>query len=127
MYYFASTDGMVPTANDPVMAQICDLFRQAGVVANCSGFFYTTFSVWLVVQEPQRLELVTKWLYPDVARHYGTNGKAVITGIRRIIADLWEKDPARLARWAGCQMTRRPTPTEFLGIVASRVRESLSE
>ena len=35
-------------------------------------------------EEPERLLLVTKWLYPDVAKQYGTNWKAVERDIRTV-------------------------------------------
>ena len=56
---------------------ICDLLYQLGISANYKGFLHTAYAVSLCVEQQDRLLLVTKWLYPDVARKYGTNCKAV--------------------------------------------------
>ena len=56
---------------------ICDLLYQLGISANYKGFLHTAYAVSLCVEQQDRLLLVTKWLYPDVARKYGTNWKAV--------------------------------------------------
>ena len=53
-----------------------------GATANYRGFSYTAYAVLLCVQQQDRLLLVTKWLYPDVAKRYGTNWKAVERNIR---------------------------------------------
>lgn len=52
---------------------ICDLLYQLGISANYKGFLHTAYAVSLCVEQQDRLLLVTKWLYPDVARKYGTN------------------------------------------------------
>ena len=61
---------------------ICDLLYQLGISANYKGFLHTAYAVSLCVEQQDRLLLVTKWLYPDVARKYGTNWKAVERNIR---------------------------------------------
>ena len=47
---------------------ICDLLYQLGISANYKGFLHTAYAVSLCVEQQDRLLLVTKWLYPDVAR-----------------------------------------------------------
>ena len=49
------------------MTDIYDLLLRLGVTANYIGFFHTAFAVHLAIQEPERLLLVTKCLYPEVA------------------------------------------------------------
>ena len=59
-------------------AEVCDMLCRLGATANYRGFSYTAYAVLLCVQQQDRLLLVTKWLYPDVAKRYGTNWKAVL-------------------------------------------------
>lgn len=61
----------------PYLNATCDLLYSLGVTANYKGFLHTTYAVSLCMERQDRLLLVTKWLYPDVARRYGTNWKAV--------------------------------------------------
>lgn len=60
------------------------LLYSLGVTANYTGFFHTTFALQLCVEQPERLLLVTKWVYPDVAKRYKTNWKAVERNIRTV-------------------------------------------
>ncbi len=127
MNYFASNDGIWGAENNPPIEKIYDLLYQLGIIANCSGFFYTTFSVWLAVREPERLTLVTKWLYLDVARHYGSSVDAVGKGISRVITEVWSNKPELLSNWARYALTEKPKPAEFIAILASRIDDTKTE
>ena len=59
------------------MADLYGLLNQLGVTANYAGFFHMACAVSLCIEQPDRLLQVTKRLYPDVAKQYGTNWKAV--------------------------------------------------
>lgn len=104
-----------------VLVQIYDMLYRLGVTANYIGFFYTARAVFLCVQEPERLQLVTKWLYPDVAEHYKTNWKAVEHNIRGIIAMVWDSNQELLKEFAGHRLIRRPYPAQFLSILAKEM------
>jgi len=121
MNYFASNDEFLEAENNPPIEKIYDLLYQLGIIANCTGFFYTTFSVWLAVREPERLNLVTKWLYLDVAKHYGSSIDAVGKGISRVITEVWDKNPEVLSNWARYALTEKPKPAEFIAILASHI------
>ena len=127
MNYFASNDGILGAENNPPIEKIYDLLYQLGIIANCSGFFYTTYSVWLAVREPERLTLVTKWLYPDVAKHYDSSVDAVGKGISRVITEVWANKPGLLSNWARYALTEKPKPAEFIAILASRIDDSKTE
>ena len=53
------------------MTVVYDLLYQLGVTANYTGFFHAAYAVSLCVEQPDRLLLVTKWLYPEVAKPTG--------------------------------------------------------
>lgn len=127
MNYFASNDEILGAENNPPIEKIYDLLYQLGIIANCSGFFYTTYSVWLAVREPERLTLVTKWLYLDVAKHYGSSVDAVGKGISRVITEVWANKPEVLSNWARYALTEKPKPAEFIAILASRIDDSKIE
>ncbi len=65
-----------------ILAEIYDLLHRLGVTVNYTGFFQTAYAVYLIMENPKRLLLVTKWLYPEVAKQYKTNWKAVERNIR---------------------------------------------
>ena len=61
------TDSIVQESVE--LTQIYDLLYSLGITANYSGFFYTSYAVCLAARQPERLLLVTKWLYPEAAEH----------------------------------------------------------
>ena len=52
------------------------------------------YAVKLCCERPERLLMVTKWVYPEVAKHYQTNGRAVERNIRTVGKVLWEQKPS---------------------------------
>ena len=49
--------------------EIYELLYRLGVTANYTGFFYTAYAVQLCAEHPDRLMLVTKWVYPDAVSY----------------------------------------------------------
>ena len=94
-----------------------DLLYQLGVSANYKGFFHAAHAVTLCMQQQECLLMVTKWLYPDVARHYGTNWKAVERNIRTVSAIAWERNRPLLESLAQRHLEKCPRSTEFLAIL----------
>ena len=101
------------------------LLRSLGAGSNYKGFFPTADAVWLCVQSEDYLVLVTKRLYPEIARKYGTNWSAVERNIRTVAEVIWERNPVLLAKLAGFPLLQRPRSTQFLDILtASLLRGS---
>ena len=111
---------------EDLSAEIYDLLYQLGLTANYTGFFHIAYAVYLVLGTPQRLCLVTKWLYPDVAGHYRTSSAAVERNIRTAVARIWTDAPARLIQISCVPLTSRPTNARFLGILAAHLSRSHS-
>ena len=55
------------------------------------GFHYIRQALVLTVQDPSLLELVTKNLYPEIAKHFNTKGMDIERTMRFAIGD-WFKD-----------------------------------
>lgn len=99
-----------------------DLLYQLGVSANYKGFFHAAHAVTLCMQQQERLLLVTKWLYPDVARRYGTNWKAVERNIRTASAIAWKRNRPLLETLAQRHLEKCPRSTEFLALLFHAVQ-----
>lgn len=100
-----------------MLAEIYDLLHQLGVTANYTGFFHTAYAVSLCAEQPNRLLLVTKWLYPDVAKKYGTNWKAVERNIRTASAIAWKRNRPLLEALAKRPLDRYLCSAEFLALL----------
>ncbi len=102
--------------------QIYDLLYSLGADAGYVGFFHTSYAVYLAMQQPERLLLVTKWLYPDVARHYNTSCYAVERNIRTVARIAWMRCPNRLSRVARYDLDRVPSNTRFISMLAAYLK-----
>ena len=95
---------------------ICHLLYRLGITANYTGFRYTAYAVALCVAQPGRLQLVTKWVYPEVAKRYGTNWKAVERNIRAVSGIAWEQGRPALEELVGRALPQRPYAAQLLSI-----------
>ena len=101
------------------MTAIYDLLYQLGVTANYTGFFHVDYAVALCEEQPDRLLLVTKWLYPEIAKQYGTNWKAVERNIRTVGDIIWRENHVLLEELAHRRLEQKPRNAQLLAILAA--------
>ena len=101
------------------MTDIYVLLYRLGATANYTGFFHTAYAVSLCVEQPDRLLLVTKWLYPEVAKQYGTNWKAVERNIRTVSCIIWREGRPLLEELAHRHLEQKPRNAQMLAILVS--------
>lgn len=101
---------------------IHDLLYSLGITANYTGFFQTASAVQLCMERPERLLLVTKLVYPDVARQYKTNWKAVERNIRTVNRIVWEQNRPFLEKLAGRELPHKPSNAQLLAILSYSLR-----
>lgn len=101
------------------ISEIYKTLYRLGITENYTGFHYTAYAVYISVQNPQYLLLVTKWLYPDVAKHYRTTWKCVERDIRTVVNVAWKTNPELLGEMAQRFLSRKPKPSQFLAILSS--------
>ena len=101
------------------MTVVCNLLYQLGVTTNYTGFFHTACAVLLCVEQPDRLLLVTKRLYPEVAKQYKTNWKAVERNIRTVSCIIWREGRPLLEELAHRHLEQKPRNAQLLAILAS--------
>ena len=98
------------------------ILNHLGITSNYIGFRQTLYAVSLVQQEPNLLFLVTKELYPAVAKEYGTTWKAVERNIRSVISMAWARNPDLLRSLAGYDMDAKPKAAQFIAILVDSER-----
>ena len=103
-----------------LLKSACTLSR-LGVTPNYTGFSQTSYAIALAVREPWRLQFVTKWLYPDVAKHYNTNIRCIERNIRTVCKVAWDRNPSRLINMAQYPLSKQPSTTEFLAILTAHI------
>lgn len=108
------------------MTEICNLLYRLGVTANYTGFFQTAYAVQLCLERPERLLLVTKWLYPEVAKKYGTNWRAVERNIRTVSHIIWRESRPLLEGMTHKRWEQKPQNAQLLAILTASVELELS-
>ena len=111
---------MNPEAFD--ISEVYNLLYRLGITAKYIGFYHASYAVYLAVLHPKQLTLVTKLLYPAVARHYETSWQRVERNIRTVIGIAWNSNRALLVELARHPLPEKPTPAHFLAILASFFR-----
>ena len=102
---------------DKKFCDIFDLLYQLGISENYTGFFQTACAVELCRAEPERLMLVTKRVYPEVARLCGTSWSAVERNIRAACGIAWEHNRSLLEKLAHKSFPQKPYNAQFLAIL----------
>ena len=99
------------------------ILNHLGITSNYIGFRQVLFAVALVQHDPNLLFLVTKELYPAVAKEYGTTWKAVERNIRSVISMAWTRNPDLIRSLAGYHMDTKPKAAQFIAILADSERQ----
>lgn len=66
------------------LTEIYQMLYQFGLRADCAGFFFLSYAVYLSVCQPNRLLFPSKWVFPAIAQHYHTTVPAVRSGIHSV-------------------------------------------
>ena len=107
-----------PPENSTNVSEIYDLLYQLGLTASTTGFSHTAYAVYLARQQPERLLLVSKWLYPAVAGHYATTWMCVEHSIRTAADIAWSTNTGFLEKLARQSLYQAPKASKFISILA---------
>lgn len=98
--------------------QLEDKLRALGLTAVYQGYFCLIHAALLADEAPERLTLLSKWLYPDVARICGISTGQVDSSLRAAIRRCCRCSGPEVARMCGVE--GEPTVTQFIaGLIRS--------
>jgi len=106
---------------ETVTTEINNILYRLGITARYRGYFFVSYAVGLAIKQPERLLMITKWLYPDVARHFETSWSCVERNIRTVANLAWKNNRDYLEVMARVPLNQKPTPSQFLGILAAYI------
>ena len=92
------------------------LIRSLGIGATYRGYAYLIYGTRLCLSDENYLLFVSKYLYPDIARHYNTTSYSVERNIRTVIKVCWEHGNKSLLE--------KPTSSEFFDIITAHLRKT---
>ena len=80
----------------------------------------------MTVEDMEVINAVTKILYPEVARKFGTTASRVERAIRHAIEVAWDRgDLDTLQKYFGFTVSNskgKPTNSEFIALISDRLR-----
>lgn len=106
--------------------EVTKVIHEIGVPAHVKGYQYLRDAIMLVVEEINYLGAVTKELYPTIAQKYDTTPSRVERAIRHAIELAWDRgDLDKINKFFGYTISGekgKPTNSEFIAIIADRLR-----
>ena len=97
-----------------------------GVPAHIKGYSFLRQSIIMAIEDPEVISLVTKRLYPDIAKANGTTASRVERAIRHAIEVAWDRGNVEVMNeyfgYTINNMRGKPTNSEFIAMIADRMR-----
>ena len=124
----ASTEAeQIPSKTSQSMeSKVTAIIHEIGVPAHIKGYQYLRESILIAVDNMDVINAVTKILYPEVARRYGTTASRVERAIRHAIEVAWDRgDLETLQKYFGYTVSNakgKPTNSEFIAMIADRLQ-----
>ena len=114
-----------PTPYPNVDDRMSNIFLSLGIPAHIKGYQFLREGVRLVIEQPDRINRITKELYPSIARRYATSPSKVERAIRHAIEVAWSRGRVEsLNRAFGCRVAipeDKPTNGEFIALIADKL------
>ena len=103
--------------SDVDVLKVRELLYRLGITANYKCFAYMTDAICIILKEPESLLLVTKSIYPEVAKRYKTTCSRVEKNIRMAVDIAWNTERLFLEGLARRSLRERPSAAQFLAIL----------
>ena len=114
-----------PPPSPNVYDRMSNIFLSLGIPAHIKGYQFLREGVRLVIEQPDRINRITKELYPSIARRYATSPSKVERAIRHAIEVAWSRGRVEsLNRAFGCRVAipeDKPTNGEFIALIADKL------
>ncbi len=105
---------------------VTDMIHEIGVPAHIKGYQYLREAIMMSVEDPDMLGSITKVLYPTIAKRYQTTSSRVERAIRHAIEVAWNRGRMEtLDNLFGDTINTgngKPTNSEFIALIADRIR-----
>lgn len=93
------------------------ILLQLGIAPNYKGYHQMLTALEIVEANPESLTMVTKWLYPAVAKRHQTNWKQVERNLRIVVRVAWGTNQDLLQKLSPIPVKKRPTVSQFISIL----------
>ena len=108
-----------------IETMVTGIIHEIGVPAHIKGYQYLREAIIIAVNDMDVINAITKVLYPQVAKTYGTTPSRVERAIRHAIEVAWDRgDLDTLQRFFGYTVSNtkgKPTNSEFIALIADKL------
>ena len=105
---------------------VTDIIHEIGVPAHIKGYQYLREAIMMSVKDPAMISSITKVLYPTIAKRFQTTPSRVERAIRHAIEVAWSRGRMEtLDALFGYTVNTgkgKPTNSEFIALIADRIR-----
>ena len=105
---------------------VTDMIHEIGVPAHIKGYQYLREAIMMSVEDTTMLSSITKILYPTIAKKFSTTPSRVERAIRHAIEVAWSRGRMEtLDNLFGYTINTgkgKPTNSEFIALIADRIR-----
>ncbi len=112
-----------------IESMVTGIIHEIGVPAHIKGYQYLREAIIIAVNDMDVINAITKVLYPQVAKTFGTTPSRVERAIRHAIEVAWDRgDLDTLQRFFGYTVSNtkgKPTNSEFIAIIADKLQLQL--
>jgi two-component system response regulator (stage 0 sporulation protein A) len=116
------------TAVRDLEQDVTDMIHEIGVPAHIKGYQYLREAIMMSVEDPSMISSITKILYPTIAKRFQTTPSRVERAIRHAIEVAWSRGRMEtLDAMFGYTVDTgkgKPTNSEFIALIADRIRLS---
>ena len=112
-----------------IESMVTGIIHEIGVPAHIKGYQYLREAIIIAVNDMDVINAITKVLYPQVAKTFGTTPSLVERAIRHAIEVAWDRgDLDTLQRFFGYTVSNtkgKPTNSEFIALIADKLQLQL--
>lgn len=113
-----------------VVAKATQLLLQVGIPVHLKGYAYVRSAIVMVSYDIRCIHCITKTVYPAIAEEYNVSKWNAERNIRYAIEEGWKRgNPQVLEDLFGYTIDAdcaRPTNTEFIAMMAYKIRDELN-
>ena len=110
-------------------ALVTNIIHEVGVPAHIKGYQYLREAIIMVINDIDVINQITKQLYPDIAKRFGTTPSRVERAIRHAIEVAWGRGQSdtveNIFGYTVSAAKGKPTNSEFIAMIADKLRLEL--
>ncbi len=114
------------SAGNELEERVTEILHELGVPAHIKGYHFLRQSIIMSIEEPETISLITKRLYPEIARMNDTTASRVERAIRHAIEVAWDRGNVDTLNdyfgYTVSNMKGKPTNSEFIAMISDKIR-----